>query len=86
MLHLHPSSGDFEFMHAFRNWLEHAAPGWRASQPILERTETGKVFLVFSLYRHGLAVALCESPEDALEKIGDTRLLEEYLQLIKGFK
>lgn len=68
----------------FGEWLRQVAPGWSISIPEVQRTEMGMSYITFSLRRGGLAVALCDSPEDALAKIRDDELLAQYLQRAYG--
>lgn len=79
-----PSAAKLAHLYVFREWLEDAASGWEVSQPVVETTESGKPYTTFSLYCHGLPVALCESPGEALEKIGDRALVEAYEQFSKS--
>ncbi|WP_334187356.1 hypothetical protein [Noviherbaspirillum sp.] len=44
--------------------------------------EPGKEYPSFQLYRHGVPVSMIGSPIDALERIGDQHLLQEYARLI----
>lgn len=68
----------------FGEWLRISAPAWTVSEPEVQHTATGTAFITFSLCRAGLAVALCDSPEDALAKIRDDRLFTLYLQRAYG--
>ncbi|WP_151639243.1 hypothetical protein [Noviherbaspirillum aerium] len=68
----------------FGDWLRHAAPPWTISRPEVHRTESGVAYITFSLCRQGLAVGLCDSPEDALAKIRDDHLFALYLQRAYG--
>jgi hypothetical protein len=68
----------------FGDWLGHAAPTWTISCPDVHRTESGVAYITFSLCCQGLAVGLCDSPEDALAKIRDDHLFALYLQHAYG--
>ena len=66
-------------IHSFRSWLNATASGWYASNPEVGQTSGGTTYAVFSLYCNGLPVAMCESPSEALEKIGDDSLTARFL-------
>lgn len=68
----------------FSQWLQLTAPGWTASAPEVQHTAAGTAYITFSLCREGLAISLCDSPEDALAKIGDDHLFALYLQRAYG--
>lgn len=68
----------------FGAWLRQAAPGWTVSLPEVHHTDSGAAYITFSLCREGLAVGLCDSPEDALSKIHDDHLFALYLQRAYG--
>ncbi|MEC4723867.1 hypothetical protein RY831_32700 [Noviherbaspirillum sp. CPCC 100848] len=68
----------------FGEWLRQVAPGWTISGPEAQRTSAGAVHITFSLCREGLAVGLCDSPEDALAQIRDDHLFALYLQRSYG--
>lgn len=44
--------------------------------------EACKEYPPFQLYQQGVAKGLVDSPIEALERIGDRKLLEEYLQIL----
>jgi len=66
-------------IHFFRSWLNATTSGWYASKPEVGQTSSGMTYAVFSLYCNGLPVAVCESPHEALEKIGDDSLTARFL-------
>lgn len=68
----------------FGEWLKVVAPGWTISIPEVEHIGAGAEYITFSLCRGGLAIGLCDSPEDALAKIRDDRLFALYLQRAYG--
>ena len=68
-------------LQAFRYWLHSEASEWDISLPEDEPVEEGKEYPQFHLYRHGVSVGMVESPLQALEKIGDSKLLQEYDRL-----
>lgn len=69
-------------LQAFRYWLRSEAPEWDISLPEDEVVDDGKEYPPFHLYRQGISVGMVESPLQALEKIGDGRLLKKYEQLL----
>ncbi|HZW13843.1 MAG TPA: hypothetical protein VFF81_11715 [Noviherbaspirillum sp.] len=71
-----------DHLEAFRCWLRSAARGWDIALPNEEVVEAGKEYPPFMLYQHGMPVGLVESPFEALEKIGNRTLLEEYLRSV----
>ncbi|WP_151639066.1 hypothetical protein [Noviherbaspirillum aerium] len=68
----------------FSIWLRQTAPGWTISLPEVQHSAAGTAYITFSLCREGLAVSLCDSPEDALAKMRDDRLFALYLQRAYG--
>lgn len=71
-------------LQAFRYWLRSEAPNWDISLPKDETLEEGKEYPPFHLYREGISVGMVESPLQALDKIGDSRLLKEYEKLLNA--
>lgn len=69
-------------LEAFRCWLRSAVQGRDVSLPEDEVVEGGKGYPPFMLYQHGKPVSLVESPIEALERIGDSQMLEEYLRIV----
>lgn len=69
-------------LEAVRAWLRQSAPEWDISLPRDEIVETGKEYPPFHLYCNGVSVGMVESPTEALEKIGNVNLLQEYIMLI----
>jgi hypothetical protein len=72
------------YLQAFRYWLRSEAPGWDISLPEDERFEEGKEYPPFHLYRQGVSVGMVESPLQALDKIGDSKLLKKYEELLNA--
>lgn len=71
-------------LQAFRYWLRSEAPEWDISLPEDEVIEEGKEYPPFHLYRQGISVGTVESPRQALNKIGNGKLLKEYEELVNA--
>jgi hypothetical protein len=69
-------------LEAFRFWLRQSVPEWDISLPRDEIVEMGKEYPAFPLYCNGVSVGMVESPIEALEKIGNINLLQNYVRLI----
>jgi hypothetical protein len=69
-------------LEAFRFWLNRAVPERDISLPEGEIVESGKKYPPFHLYYHGVSVGMVESPIEALENIGNFKLLQDYVKLI----
>lgn len=69
-------------LEAFQYWLRGAALGWDISLPMDEPVESGKEYPAFHLYQHGGPMGIVDSPIEALKRIGDRNLLEEYVRLV----
>ncbi|WP_420473307.1 hypothetical protein [Noviherbaspirillum sp. ST9] len=69
-------------LEAFRYWLRGAVEDWDIALPKDEVVEVGKEYPFFQLYQRGVPVGLVDSPIAALERIGDSKLLEEYLRIV----
>lgn len=69
-------------LEAFRFWLRRSVPEWDISLPKDEIVEIGKEYPPFYLYCNGVSVGMVESPMEALEKIGNINLLQNYVRLI----
>jgi hypothetical protein len=69
-------------LQAFRYWLHSVAPEWDIALPEDAVVDAGKEYPSFQLYRHGVAVGLVASPIEALEKINDRKLYQEYKKYV----
>lgn len=70
------------YLQAFRYWLHSEAPEWDISLPDDEVVEDGKEYPPFHLYQKGVSVGMVTSPLQALDKIGDGKLLRKYEQIV----
>lgn len=69
-------------LEAFRFWLHGIGPEWNISLPEEKIVKFGLEYPPIQIYRHGVSVGMVESPIEALEKIGNIKLLQNYVRLI----